>query len=409
MKYNSVCMVGLGYIGLPTAAVFARSGISIKGVDINKHVVDTINDGRIHIEEPGLAELIKDVVREGLLKAYTTPQEADAFIVAVPTPFKGDECEPNLDYIESAAKALAKVLKKGDLVVLESTSPVGATEKMSAWIAEQRPDLTFPQTHGKDSDIRVAYCPERILPGQMIKELVENDRIIGGMTPKCSEYVVALYSTVVDGECNITTARTAEMCKLTENSFRDVNIAFANELSMLCDKMDINVWKLIEMANKHPRVNVLQPGCGVGGHCIAVDPWFIVNAFPEDTKIIGAARHVNDSKPYYVIEKVKQAVKGINNPKIACLGLAFKPNIDDLRESPALDITKTLSDEPGFEIFAVEPNIKELPAVLFNRRNIKLVLLEHAKEQADVVVVLVKHKQFIGINAEALISFVDCQ
>ncbi|WP_395166939.1 UDP-N-acetyl-D-mannosamine dehydrogenase [Francisella salimarina] len=407
MRFESVCMVGLGYIGLPTAAVFARGGMHIKGVDVNKHAVDTINDGCVHIEEPGLAELIKDVVGKGLLKAHTEPQEADAFIIAVPTPFKGDDYEPNLDYIESAAKSLAKVLKKGDLVILESTSPVGATEKMSAWIAEQRPDLTFPQTHGEDSDIRVAHCPERILPGQMIRELVENDRIIGGMTPKCSEHAAALYKMVVQGECSITTARTAEMCKLTENSFRDINIAFANELSMLCDKMGINVWELITMANKHPRVNVLQPGCGVGGHCIAVDPWFIVNAFPEDAKIIGTARRVNDSKPYYVISKVKEAIKAIKNPKVACLGLAFKPDIDDLRESPALDITKMLSDIDDVEILTVEPNIKELPAVLANRKNVQLVSFDEAKEQADVLVSLVKHREFLGFKSDKLLDFVN--
>lgn len=278
---------------------------------------------------------------------------------------------------------------------------------MSAWIAEQRPDLTFPQTHGEDSDIRVAHCPERILPGQMIRELVENDRIIGGMTPKCSEYAAALYKLVVQGECSITTARTAEMCKLTENSFRDVNIAFANELSMLCDKMGINVWELITMANKHPRVNVLQPGCGVGGHCIAVDPWFIVNAFPEDAKIIGTARRVNDSKPHYVISKVKEVIKGIKSPKIACLGLAFKPDIDDLRESPALDITKLLSDIDSVDILAVEPNIKELPAVLANRKNVQLVSFEQAKENADVLVSLVKHREFIGLKSDKLVDFVN--
>lgn len=404
MKFNSICMIGLGYIGLPTAAVFARYGMTIKGVDINQHAVDTINQGKIHIEEPGLEELVKLAVDAKLLKAYTTPQEADAFIMAVPTPFKGEDHEPNVDYIEAATRSLAKVLKKGDLVILESTSPVGTTEKMSQWLAEERPDLTFPhQEAGEESDVRVAHCPERILPGQMIRELVENDRVVGGITPKCTEAATALYKIFVQGECVETSARVAEMSKLTENSFRDVNIAFANELSLLCDKMDISVWELIEMANKHPRVNILQPGCGVGGHCIAVDPWFIVHDFPHDAKIIKTAREINDGKPLYVISKVKDTVKGIENPKIACLGLAFKPDIDDLRESPALEITKMLSDEANVEILVVEPNVKELPEVLANRKNVTLISLDQALQEADVAVVLVKHKEFINFNANKIV------
>jgi UDP-N-acetyl-D-mannosaminuronic acid dehydrogenase len=398
-KDISLCMIGLGYIGLPTAGVFAENGVEVKGVDIDQHAVDTINAGKIHIEEPGLEALIRHVVDKGLLKAYTTPQKADTFIMAVPTPFKGDDHEPNLDYIEAATRSLAKVLEKGNLVILESTSPVGTTEKMAAWLAEERPDLTFPQDAGEESDIRVAHCPERILPGQMIRELVDNDRIIGGITPKCTEAAKVLYQTFVKGECIETSARIAEMSKLTENSFRDVNIAFANELSLLCDKMGISVWELIEMANKHPRVSILQPGCGVGGHCIAVDPWFIVHDFPDDAKMIRTARETNDGKPLYVISKVKEAVKDIETPKIACLGLAFKPNIDDLRESPALEITKMLSDVEDFEILAVEPNVKELPSVLANRKNVKLVSLEDAIKEADVVVVLVNHKEF---NAQVL-------
>jgi UDP-N-acetyl-D-mannosaminuronic acid dehydrogenase len=387
-------MVGLGYIGLPTAAVFAKNGVKVKGVDINEDAVNTINQGKIHIEEPGLESLVKEVVDAGMFTAYTTPQEADAFIMAVPTPFKGDDHEPNLDYIEAATRSLAKVLKKGDLVILESTSPVGTTEKMSQWLAEERPDLTFPHQAGEESDIRVAHCPERILPGQMIRELVENDRVVGGISPKCTQAAADLYKTFVKGECVETSARIAEMSKLTENAFRDVNIAFANELSLLCDKMGISVWELIEMANKHPRVNILQPGCGVGGHCIAVDPWFIVHAFPHDAHMIKTAREVNDGKPLYVISKVKEAVKGIENPKIACLGLAFKPDIDDLRESPALEITKMLSDEIDGEILAVEPNISALPPVLANRKNVTLASLEDALSTADVVVVLVNHKEF---------------
>ena len=409
MKFNSICMIGLGYIGLPTAAVFAKHGINVKGVDINQHAVDTINRGEIHIEEYGLEALVKKAVGEDMLKAYTTPQKADAFIMAVPTPFKGENHEPNLDYIESATRSLAKVLEKGNLVILESTSPVGTTEKMAEWLAEERPDLTFPQQVGEDSDIRITHCPERILPGQMIRELIENDRIIGGMTPKCSEYAATLYKTFVEGECTITTARIAEMSKLTENAFRDVNIAFANELSLLCDKMDISVWELIEMANKHPRVNILQPGCGVGGHCIAVDPWFIVNAFPNDAHMIRTARETNDGKPLYVISKIKDAVKDIKNPTIACLGLAFKPDIDDLRESPALEITKMLSDNVEFNILAVEPNVKELPNILSNRKNVELVSLESALSIVDVIVILVKHKEFIALKStKNILDFVNC-
>lgn len=406
--FNTICMIGLGYIGLPTAAVFASRKVNVIGVDINQHAVNTINKGKIHIVEPELDILVHSTVKEGFLRATITPEPADAFIMAVPTPFKGDEHEPNLDYIESASRALAKVLKKGDLVVLESTSPVGATEKMSEWLAEERSDLSFPQQNGEESDIRIAHCPERVLPGHVIRELIENDRIIGGMTPKCTKVATELYKIFVEGECIATNAKTAEMAKLTENASRDVQIAFANELSILCDKMDINVWELIELANRHPRVNILQPGCGVGGHCIAVDPWFIVNAYPEDAKLINTARNINDGKPHFVIEKVKEAVKGIKNPKIACLGLAFKPDIDDLRESPALEITKMLSDEDNFEILAVEPNIKNLPKVLENRKNLVLSSFEESKNKADVIVVLVKHKEFIGLNSDNILDFVNC-
>ena len=401
MSFNNICMIGLGYIGLPTAAVFASRKINVIGVDINQHAVDTINRGEIHIIEPDLDILVHSTVKEGYLKATKSPQKADAFIMAVPTPFKGEDHEPNLDYIESATRALAKVLEKGNLVVLESTSPVGATEKMAAWLAEERPDLSFPQDAGEDSDIRIAHCPERVLPGHVIRELVENDRIIGGMTPKCTQAATALYKIFVEGECIATNARTAEMAKLTENASRDGQIAFANELSVLCDKMDIDVWELIALANRHPRVNILQPGCGVGGHCIAVDPWFIVNQFPHDAHMIKTARETNDGKPLFVISKVKEAVKEIAKPKIACLGLAFKPDIDDLRESPALEITKMLSDNADFEILAVEPNIEELPKVLANRKNVELVSLENALNVADVVVVLVNHKEF---TADSLIK-----
>ncbi|HED7970132.1 TPA: UDP-N-acetyl-D-mannosamine dehydrogenase [Campylobacter jejuni] len=404
-QFNKVCVIGLGYIGLPTAAIFASRKIKVIGVDINQNIVDIINKGKIHIVEPGLDILVHMVVNDGYLKATTLPEEADAFIIAVPTPFKGDNHEPNLDYIEMASKAIAKVLKKGNLVILESTSPVGTTEQMAKWLAEERSDLSFPHQCGEVSDIKIAHCPERVLPGQVIRELVENDRIIGGMTQKCAEYAIRLYKIFVQGECIMTNARTAEMTKLTENSFRDLNIAFANELSILCDKLDINVWELIKLANRHPRVNILQPGCGVGGHCIAVDPWFIVYQNPNEAKIIKTAREVNDNKPNFVVQKIKKKIKDILEPKIACLGLAFKPDIDDLRESPALDIVIKLASENASQILVVEPNIKQLPLKLQNKRNIKLVCLSQALDEADVVAVLVRHKEFIEVQSDKVVSF----
>lgn len=415
MKFETISVVGLGYIGLPTAAVIASNGIRVVGVDVNQHAVDTINQGMIHIVEPGLEDLVKRAVNDGHLTAHTSPQKADAFLIAVPTPFKGEDHEPDLKYIESASRALAPMLEKGNLVVLESTSPVGATEQMAKWLAEERSDLTFPHTvaEGQTPDIFVAHCPERVLPGQVIRELVENDRIIGGMDEASTAAATQVYKMFVKkGECIATSARTAEMSKLTENAFRDVNIAFANELSLICDQQGINVWELISLANRHPRVNVLQPGCGVGGHCIAVDPWFIVNQNPDTAKMIRQARLVNDYKPQYVIEQVEKAVAGINNPKIACLGLAFKPDIDDLRESPALDITVTLASKPGYEVFAVEPNIEELPASLANLSNVKMSTVSDSIQQADVVVILVKHKQFIGLQSSdvksgILLNFVN--
>lgn len=398
--FKTISVIGLGYIGLPTAAVFASRKIKVVGVDVNKIAVDTINKGMIHIVEPDLDIVVHAAVTEGYLRATQTPEPADAFLIAVPTPFKGDH-EPDLSYIESACRAIAPVLKSGDLVILESTSPVGATEQVAQWLAEMRTDLTFPQTHGESSDIRVAHCPERVLPGHVLRELVQNDRVIGGMTAKCSERATKLYKLFVEGECVITNARTAEMCKLTENSFRDVNIAFANELSMICDKLDINVWELIRLANRHPRVNILQPGPGVGGHCIAVDPWFIVSKTPEEAKIIRCAREVNDSKPEWVIDKVKLAVaehlqanpdKTAKEVTVACFGLAFKPDIDDLRESPAVAITKRIANEHPGRVFAVEPNISELPAALGEQVEFKSI--DEALSEATIVLLLVDHKVF---------------
>lgn len=405
MPFNTISVVGLGYIGLPTAAVFASRKVNVIGVDVNQHAVDTINKGEIHIVEPELDIVVRAAVNQGYLKATVKPQPADAFMIAVPTPFisdiENDTHQADLSYIKSASQAIAPVLKKGDLVVLESTSPVGATEKMAAWLADARPDLTFPQTHGEVSDIRIAHCPERVLPGHVIRELVENDRVIGGMTPKCSQRAVELYKIIVQGECVVTNARTAEMAKLTENSFRDVNIAFANELSTICHKLDINVWELIALANRHPRVNILQPGAGVGGHCIAVDPWFIVDSCPEEARLIKMARIVNDDKPKWVLERVKEQLDAIhqknpgktrNDIVVACLGVAFKPDIDDLRESPALGIVQNII-ELGCNVQVVEPNIDVLPRQLTSD-NVQLVSLEEALVQADIVCVLVKHTPF---------------
>jgi UDP-N-acetyl-D-mannosaminuronic acid dehydrogenase len=394
-------MIGLGYIGLPTATLFASRKIKVIGVDVSEYAVNTINSGKIHIVEPELDMLVHAAVTEGYLRATLTPEPADAFLIAVPTPFK-DGHKPDLSYIESAAKAIAPVLTKGNLVILESTSPVGATEQMAAWLAEARPDLSFPQKAGEEADVQVAHCPERVLPGKVVHELVSNDRVIGGMTRKASEMAVALYKTFVEGDCIVTNARTAEMCKLTENSFRDVNIAFANELSMICGKLDINVWELIGLANRHPRVNILQPGTGVGGHCIAVDPWFIVDTTPDEARLIRTAREVNDFKPQWVLKKVKIAIADAlaSNPgytmadiKVACLGLAFKPDIDDLRESPAMEITQQIA-HLGCQILAVEPNIEALPAKLI-QANVALAELNDALETADVICVLVKHRPFI--------------
>ena len=400
MPFNTISVVGLGYIGLPTAAVFASRKKQVIGVDVNQNAVDIINRGQIHIVEPDLDMVVHAAVTEGYLRASTRPEPADAFLIAVPTPFKDDH-EPDLSYIESASKSIAPVLKKGDLVILESTSPVGATEQMAAWLAEARPDLSFPQTHGESSDIRIAHCPERVLPGHVLHELVQNDRVIGGMTPKCSALAISLYKIFVQGECIVTNARTAEMCKLTENSSRDVSIAFANELSMICDKLDINVWELIRLANRHPRVNILQPGPGVGGHCIAVDPWFIVSKTPEQARLIRTAREVNDSKPQWVIDKVKLAVaeflqanpdKTAREVSIACFGLAFKPDIDDLRESPALFIATEIAATHSGQLVVVEPNIQTLPDTLNKKLSLKTI--EQALTESDIVVVLVDHKEF---------------
>ena len=391
--FDKVSVVGLGYVGLPTAAVIASRKVKVVGVDVNQHAVDIINQGNIHIVEPELDTLVHSVVKDNILWATTKPEPADAFLIAVPTPFK-DNHEPDLSFIEQASKAIAAVLEKGNLVILESTSPVDTTEQMSVWMAECRPDLTFPHSHGEKSDIRVAYCPERILPGRVVRELVENDRVVGGMTPACSKAATALYKIFVQGECIAVDARTAEMCKLTENSFRDVNIAFANELSNICDQLDVDVWELIQLANRHPRVEILQPGCGVGGHCIAVDPWFIISKTPEEAKLMRCARETNDSKPNVVTNAIISHAKHLKTKQIACLGITYKPDIDDLRESPALKIVLNLT-HMGYRVKVVEPNIDTLPELL-DTAGCQLVSLEEALRESkkQLIAVLVAHKEF---------------
>ncbi|KVV47668.1 UDP-N-acetyl-D-mannosaminuronic acid dehydrogenase [Burkholderia territorii] len=402
---QSISVVGLGYIGLPTAAVLASRKIKVIGVDIDQHAVDTINRGEIHIVEPELDIVVHAAVKEGWLRATTRPEPADAFMIAVPTPFHG-AFEPDLSYVKAASESIAPVLKKGDIVILESTSPVGTTEQMVDWLARARPDLVFPVKDGGECDVYVAYCPERVLPGQVIRELIENDRVIGGVNPLSAVHAQEVYRTFVSGQLLVTDARTAEMSKLTENAFRDVNIAFANELSLICDKLDINVWELIDIANHHPRVSILQPGPGVGGHCIAVDPWFIVNRTPDQARLIRQAREVNDSKPHWVIDKVRAAVdslceagKSRHDVRIACFGLAFKPNIDDLRESPSLDIAHKLADAYPEQVIVVEPHIDSIPEKL-ELRGARLMDLDGALARADVLVMLVDHAHFKVLKPE---------
>jgi len=397
-KYKTVSVIGLGYIGLPTAALLASHGLHVIGVDVDANTVDIINSGKVHIVEPDLDMLVHEVVTQQFLRAVTQPEPADAFLIAVPTPFR-EGYEPDLSYVDAAATSIAPVLKSGNLIILESTSPVGTTERVSKLLAKLRPDLIFPHESNVDQfDIHLAYCPERVMPGKIIHELVANDRIIGGMSEQCTTKAKAFYRTFVKGECLTTDSRTAEMAKLTENSFRDVNIAFANELSIICDHLKINVWELIRLANHHPRVNILQPGPGVGGHCIAVDPWFIVHAAPQYAKLIRMAREVNDSKPDFVIQKIKEAASKLTDPKIACLGITYKANTDDLRESPVLKIIENLHE---YTVNVVEPNISELP-INFKDTNVKLMSLAEALMQSDIVILMVGHNEFKNIDKNQL-------
>jgi len=396
-----ISVLGLGYVGLPVAGALASRGFEVIGVDVAQRIVDVINTGKIHIVEPDLDMVVQAAVSAGRLRATLKPEPSDAFIIAVPTPFTGDH-KPDISYVKTAAQMIAPLLRKGNLVILESTSPVGTTEQICSWFAELRPDLVMPEAERENADIHIAHCPERVLPGSVLRELVDNDRIIGGISPLCATHAVALYRSFVRGEMHLTNARTAELAKLVENAYRDVNIAFANELSIVCDQLSVNVWDLIELANKHPRVNILSPGPGVGGHCIAVDPWFIIAASPESTPVIRAARGVNDGKPELVFAKVKAAAERLRSPVIACLGLSYKADIDDLRESPALHIVERLAQEHVGELLIVEPNVRKLPASLSQASNIKLVELREALAAADIVLLLVDHRQFKRIDRDLL-------
>lgn len=402
--FKTISVIGLGYIGLPTAAAFANAGCKVFGVDADPAVVERVNRGEAHIIEPELAAAVRQAVENGKLFAKKRPVPAEAYLIAVPTPLGADR-QPDLGYVEAAAEAIAPCLSAGNLVVLESTSPVGTTERLECLFKRLRPDLRFPSDMNGDrahkrGTVHIAYCPERVLPGRVMSELFDNDRVIGGLSPQCAQQAVDLYRIFTKGECLPTNARTAEMCKLAENSFRDVNIAFANELSMVCDENGVNVWELIALANRHPRVNILQPGAGVGGHCIAVDPWFIVAQAPERARLIRTAREVNDSKPLWVLDKVKAALADCiqaENRKpteltVACLGLAFKPDVGDLRGSPALQITAEIAEWHRGEVLAVEPNIRRLPQRLAGK--VQLVDLERALLRADVLVLLVDHAPF---------------
>ena len=391
------CFMGLGYIGLPTAIIAAKHGVQVIGVDINPKVVELTNQGKLHIIEPGMEEYLQEVVKSGALKASTTPEISEAYFMVVPTPFKGDH-EPDISYVEAATRAVLPLLKEGDLYVIESTSPVGTTEKMKDLIFAERPEL--------EGKIYIAYCPERVLPGNVIHELVHNDRVIGGIDEVSTDKAIEFYSQFVKGTLHRTNCKTAEMCKLTENSSRDVQIAFANELSLICDKVGINVWELINLANKHPRVNILQPGCGVGGHCIAVDPYFITAAFPMESKIIASAREINNYKSFWCAEKIQNEMLKFEleygrKPWVAMMGLAFKPNIDDLRESPAKSITtKVMQSCNNAQIMIVEPNVSE-------HNVFKLTNYKEAYEKADIVVFLVNHNEFAELNYRNDVKVLD--
>ena len=405
MDYSirSVCVVGLGYIGLPTAVTLAGHGVDVIGVDISPRIVAAINDGCPHFAEPDLDMLLRAAIAVGKLRATGKPEPANAFLIAVPTPFLDDK-SADLRAVDAAAASIAPVLSSGNVVILESTSPVGTTERVARQLAHLRPDLKFPLQAGQAADVHIAYCPERVLPGRMVRELVENDRVVGGMTEACAAHAEAVYAIFIKGRSYLTDSATAEMVKLVENSYRDVNIAFANELSMICDQLGLNVWRVIEMANHHPRVSILQPGAGVGGHCIAVDPWFVVASAPERARLIRTAREVNDSKPHFVVGQIRERARRFREPVVACLGLAFKPDVDDTRESPAVEIVQALAADGLKRILVADPNLQALPRPLDGLSNVLLVDVLKAVSEADIVAILVAHSKFKSIPNEQLMS-----
>jgi UDP-N-acetyl-D-mannosaminuronic acid dehydrogenase len=399
---RTVCVVGLGYIGLPTAATLASRGVEVIGVDVNPQVVKAVNAGQPYFSEPDLDMLLRAATTLGKLRATSQPEPADAFLIAVPTPFHADR-SPNLSYIDAAADAIAPVLASGNVVILESTSPVGTTERLATQLARLRPDLCFPPgRHAEPLDVHIAHCPERVLPGRMVRELIENDRIIGGMTEACAEHAEAVYRIFLQGELFRTDAPTAELVKLVENAFRDVNIAFANEMSLICDQLGLSVWRVIELANRHPRVGILQPGPGVGGHCVAVDPWFIVASAPERTRLIRTAREINDAKPKFVAAQVRELAERFKRPVIACLGLTYKPDVDDLRESPAVEIAMDLARTGREQILIADPNLSALPTELAALSNVSFCDTLEAVRHADIVALLVAHSRFRKIPREEL-------
>jgi UDP-N-acetyl-D-mannosaminuronic acid dehydrogenase len=398
-----ICVVGLGYIGLPTAAMLASRGHEVAGCDINAEAVRLINEGRPHFAEPDLQMLLSAALQTGRLSAATTPAPADAYVLTVPTPFR-DGHVPDLAHVDAATDAIAPLLAPGALVVLESTVPVGSTERMAARLAAARPDLRFPAYRGGEADVAIAHCPERILPGQMLRELVSNDRIIGGLTEECAERALALYDSFMTGQAFVTDSRTAEFAKLAENSYRDVNIAFANELSVVGERLGVDVWRAIELANRHPRVDILRPGAGVGGHCIAVDPWFLVHGAPDQARLIRTAREVNDAKPLWVTARIQALAQRFREPVVACYGVTYKPDVDDLRESPALSIVEALAAAGGMRLLVVEPNIRALPPALAAHPHVALVDAATAREQADIVAFLVGHRAFRRLDRAGFLN-----
>lgn len=402
---KTICILGLGYIGLPTASFLATKGYQVHGVDVRQDVVDALNEGTVLIHEPSLDILVKSAVGSGRLKASTVPVKADVFILALPTPFRENK-KPDISYVHQGAMAIAPCLEAGNIVILESTSPVGTTEQICTWMQEVRPDLLFPPQPEENNanQVYVAHCPERVLPGRILVELVENDRIVGGVDAHSTKQVTDFYRSFVQGTVFATEARVAEFTKLAENAYRDVNIAFANELSLLCDSLGVDVWQAIEMANKHPRVSILRPGPGVGGHCISVDPWFLVDSAPDLARLIRTAREVNDHKPEWVFARIKKWIDKLNNPVVACMGVAFKPDVDDLRESPSLHIAEKLASLSNCRVLIVEPHIHALPPTLAQHSNVQLCSREQAMEDADILVFLVGHRQFASIQPEALLE-----